>query len=327
MKNHYDVAICPLCQGENLVGLNWHQRDSNYRLDCCSDCSFHFTQPRPNAEFLSDYYDKISSVRFFKQTDDDSIKEVQKLIRLVNKYHSKAKKVLELGCSTGYLLNGLKLCGYDVVGTDLSTSASKLAEVWYGVDVYVDEFPPESFVGQFDVVIINHVIEHVINPKAFIHKAVEYLNSGGLLLIETPNINSAGIRLFKGHYPVICPPGHLNFFSPETISKTLSADMLVLNIYTSDNDKGTVYNMFNSLASVFRFKRLIDLLISKREEIKDIDGVAVNNSTNRKYKFMRFFLKISWVVELLLFPIFIPLNFYKYGENLNIVSIKKDRSH
>lgn len=103
--------------------------------------------------------------------------------------------------------------------------------------------------------------------------------------------------------------------------------MLVLNIYTSDNDKGTVYNMFNSLASVFRFKRLIDLLISKREEIKDIDGVAVNNSTNRKYKFMRFFLKISWVVELLLFPIFIPLNFYKYGENLNIVSIKKDRSH
>ena len=61
----------------------------------------------------SEYYDLI-------YTDKDYQKEVDYIDQLIQKYHPKAKTILDLGCGTGVHANLLAAKGYRVMGIDLS---------------------------------------------------------------------------------------------------------------------------------------------------------------------------------------------------------------
>ncbi len=193
---------CIFCNSDNVKIEQWWIRN-NFKLTTCQKCNGKFITPRPTHSELVSYYNSLSSIRFFKQTDAEAIKDSRKLKKQIEEIHPTANDVLEVGCSTGYYLRGLKLSGYKVMGSELSVEACELAEKWYDVKVYSGEFPPISYFEQFDVVIIHHVIEHVSNPNAFFSEALQYLRKGGIILIETPNYDSLGIKLFKGHSPVL----------------------------------------------------------------------------------------------------------------------------
>jgi 2-polyprenyl-6-hydroxyphenyl methylase/3-demethylubiquinone-9 3-methyltransferase len=49
--------------------------------------------------------------------------------------------------------------------------------------------------GQFDVVTCMEVIEHVMDPRAFVAELVRHLRPDGLMLLSTPN-RTAASRLF-----------------------------------------------------------------------------------------------------------------------------------
>jgi 2-polyprenyl-3-methyl-5-hydroxy-6-metoxy-1,4-benzoquinol methylase len=65
------------------------------------------------------------------------------------------------------------------------------------------------------------VIEHVDSPRSFIAAGVERLKRGGLLVIETPNIDSLPFKLLKSRWRQFIPE-HYFFFNPVTISRLLS---------------------------------------------------------------------------------------------------------
>jgi len=65
------------------------------------------------------------------------------------------------------------------------------------------------------------VIEHVDSPRSFVRAAAERLNPEGLLVIETPNIDSLPFKLLKSRWRQFIPE-HYFFFSPDSISRLLS---------------------------------------------------------------------------------------------------------
>ena len=71
------------------------------------------------------------------------------------------------------------------------------------------DIPQESL----EVVTMDHVIEHVIDPVRVLATARGWLRDSGQLTITTPNAESRGHRKFRDAWFHLDPPRHLHLFS------------------------------------------------------------------------------------------------------------------
>ncbi len=67
----------------------------------------------------------------------------------------------------------------------------------------------------------NQVIEHVLDPAAFVGGAHSLLASGGLIALGTPDISSLAWHRWRGAWPSVQKPEHLFFFDRESLAGLL----------------------------------------------------------------------------------------------------------
>lgn len=104
-------------------------------------------------------------------------------------------RVLEIGCGTGWGVTlPLRLAGVDIIGTDLDReSVAHGREVFarYGLDgdAILLDIDAQAIEGNFDVVILSEVFEHLTDPilESMLNTVREKLKPNGLLLVTTPN--------------------------------------------------------------------------------------------------------------------------------------------
>jgi O-antigen biosynthesis protein len=106
-------------------------------------------------------------------------------------------RVLDVGCSSGYLAGPLAARGNAIVGIELDPEAARAAEafcerVLVG-DVETMALPLET--ASFDVVLCGDVVEHLRDPVATLARLRPYLKPGGRLVLSTPNVANWAIRL------------------------------------------------------------------------------------------------------------------------------------
>jgi methionine biosynthesis protein MetW len=106
-------------------------------------------------------------------------------------------RVLDVGCSTGYLARRLVERGCSVVGIEVDAAAAEAArdvceEVLVG-DVETMMLPFEE--GAFDVVLCGDTIEHLRDPRRFLERVRPLLRDGGKLVLTTPNVANWALRL------------------------------------------------------------------------------------------------------------------------------------
>jgi O-antigen biosynthesis protein len=139
------------------------------------------------------------------------------------------KRVLDVGCSSGYLARRLVERGATVIGIDTDEQAAAEAravcvQVLVG-DVEAMEFPfPEQSI---DVVLCGDVIEHLRDPEAFFGRVRPLLRLGGRLVLTTPNVANWAIRLglLAGRWNYtdrgILDRTHTHLFTRKTLEQTL----------------------------------------------------------------------------------------------------------
>jgi 2-polyprenyl-3-methyl-5-hydroxy-6-metoxy-1,4-benzoquinol methylase len=100
------------------------------------------------------------------------------------------RRILDIGCGTGILVDLLSRSGYTAVGIDSSPEAIEFAKRNKHGDYELASI--ESFQSQeiYDLIVAAQLIEHLRCPEIFLAKVKDLLKPRGYLLLETPNLNS-----------------------------------------------------------------------------------------------------------------------------------------
>jgi 2-polyprenyl-3-methyl-5-hydroxy-6-metoxy-1,4-benzoquinol methylase len=139
------------------------------------------------------------------------------------------KRVLDVGCSSGYLARPLVERGCTVVGIESDPEAAEAArtmceDVLVG-DVEAMTLPFEN--GSFDVILCGDLIEHLREPEQFVTRMRPYLRDRGRLVLSTPNVANWAMRLslLAGSWRYtergILDRTHLHLFTRRTLVETL----------------------------------------------------------------------------------------------------------
>jgi 2-polyprenyl-3-methyl-5-hydroxy-6-metoxy-1,4-benzoquinol methylase len=133
------------------------------------------------------------------------------------------KRLLDVGCGSGYGLARMQQLGWDVQGMDVDPAAVEHARrkglrVQAGALTELN-YPPASF----DVVHSAHVIEHVPDPRALLRACHPVLRAGGRLVLRTPNTESLGMQRFGEHTLSLDPPRHLMLYNSRNLADLVTA--------------------------------------------------------------------------------------------------------
>ncbi|MEO7065988.1 MAG: class I SAM-dependent methyltransferase, partial [Rhodanobacter sp.] len=136
---------------------------------------------------------------------------------------SAGQKLLDVGCGNGdFLLNARDAC-WDVVGIDSDPKAIEIAtqrglNARVGsIDLFADQFQC------FDAITLSHVLEHLHQPKQAILAVHRLLRPGGIIFVDTPNINSQGATLWGKDWRGLEAPRHLVLFSTTGLVELLQS--------------------------------------------------------------------------------------------------------
>jgi len=102
------------------------------------------------------------------------------------------KKVLDIGCGTGYGVDLIASKASEVIGVDICEEAINYAKQQCkqkNIKFYVGNAENLDFLedGQFDVIISFEVIEHIPDYLQYLKEVRRLLKADGILIISTPN--------------------------------------------------------------------------------------------------------------------------------------------
>jgi 2-polyprenyl-3-methyl-5-hydroxy-6-metoxy-1,4-benzoquinol methylase len=130
---------------------------------------------------------------------------------------SEEGSLLDVGCGNGDFLRRMHSLGWRVSGvepdrTAVAYAASQGFQVFNGT---IRDVPTNA---QYDVITLNHVIEHVSDPVELLRQCGKRLRQNtGQIVLTTPNFKSLGSRWFGRHWRGLEVPRHLNIFSVESL--------------------------------------------------------------------------------------------------------------
>ena len=145
-----------------------------------------------------------------------------------------SRRFLELGFGEGFVVDYFHRAGWSVDGIDFSSDAiarffpSLLPKLEFG-DLYgfLDQLVARGHT--YDLVICNHVLEHVLDPVRVVQGLARILRPGRICRIQVPNdgswlqheIVSRGLARENYWHR---PPEHLNYFTREPLIRLLEGN-------------------------------------------------------------------------------------------------------
>ncbi len=218
------IEPCPLCGGVDYARVVSGAADYEYGLpgdfhvSRCNGCGLLSQNPRPPFDDILRYYTEGyepyrqvgSKLMFFVRQQAVIKPRLRNYKRLIGD----SGRVLDVGCSTGAVLMMLKKhTDYELYGVEPVAYAAELAR-GLGLNVHtglLEDAPYEA--GFFNLIAMNHVLEHVPNPMEVVRRVYELLAPGGALVGEIPCADCIERRIFGGCWQGYHLPRHLTWFT------------------------------------------------------------------------------------------------------------------
>ena len=188
-------------------------------MNRCEACRFAYLaswrESLDNSDELYEYYSQLTEEDLARRHSPENRVRQQQLLKGLAR-HTGNRRLLDVGCGDGQLLQTAKDEGWDASGIDLSEAAIRLCRK-RGLDASRTDFFSESLdERRFGVIIMSELIEHVPSPQRFLKRAEELLDAGGVLYLTTPNFGSLARRALGESWSAIHPE-HIGYFERSTL--------------------------------------------------------------------------------------------------------------
>lgn len=203
--------FCPLCTSKNLSGfaIDTYRKGPHISRVKCEDCGVVFANPMADSaeltEYYQDYYEKdhYEAVSYkelilghFNRIKTLGKSHITQEARYLKELKS-GGKFLDVGCGLGLGLAYANQVGCELYATEYDVGALEFVQEHFAVKTHQGDLSSASYPDDFfDFVHISHVIEHVIDPRAYVQEMRRILKPGGILAIGTPDISS---KLYTWH--------------------------------------------------------------------------------------------------------------------------------
>lgn len=128
-------------------------------------------------------------------------------------------RVLDIGCGFGESLGYHRARGCEVHGIDADENIRRVAER-YGFNVHVGLFEAERYPDDFfDVVTLDQVIEHAMDPVGMLRGVAKVLKPAGTAIVSTPNPDGWGAKRYGRLWINWHAPYHLHHFSAQSLAE------------------------------------------------------------------------------------------------------------
>ena len=277
MKSTKSAQECPVCgnTGREATGrrprspyLNGRQ----FRIVSCTRCGLLLTDPWPTSELLQNVYDSGTYYSTIEASVTDApdqgfMDRARRAVRSLVVLHHFAPggagfrgwlasaiarrrfgwgppglspgKLLDVGCGDGAFLLDARAAGWDVRGLETSQTAVENA-TRLGLQVSSGSLESHPFeAGEFDVVRLWSVLEHVADSGVALSELSKLLKPGGWAIVQVPNTRGFTARLTAERWPGWDVPVHLIHFTRSTLSRAIRGCGLSL-VELHDSSVGTM---------------------------------------------------------------------------------------
>jgi len=267
-----EYPSCPLCGATDRHTVYADMQDylsgipGHFAIARCTTCNLSYLCPRPTAARLGDYYpDDYTPFLAAPAVSNARRRLFAMLFTLVVlpyrlRYgHERItlppfgdRRLLDVGCGAGAYLQDMQRLGWDVHGSDLSPTAVREAASRVGSShVHLGTLAAvDSSVTCFDLITMNHILEHVPDPVETLQEAARRLAPHGKVKIIVPDVSGWEARLFGRYWVGLDVPRHLINFSRSTLEDALSRSSLCVDSWRPVAMPYTVYASFNLVTKI-----------------------------------------------------------------------------
>jgi SAM-dependent methyltransferase len=131
-------------------------------------------------------------------------------------------RLLDVGAAYGFFVAAARAEGFDASGLEPVAACAAFARRELGVEIVtgrIEDAPLPR--GGFDVVTLFDVIEHLARPGLALRRIHELLAPGGIVVIETGDLDGLLARVVGSRWYYYDPPQHLTYFSLASLERLL----------------------------------------------------------------------------------------------------------
>ncbi|MBP7055369.1 MAG: class I SAM-dependent methyltransferase [Candidatus Omnitrophica bacterium] len=208
-------AKCELCDASirkpSIIGNDVYGGSADQKFYRCPHCDVAFLYPRMSEKdekrFYAQEFERFMEKRAGKDFDwrgpeahiQSNQKQYARRLPFFEELLSPSLSVLEVGCSSGFMLLPLKERGLDVVGIEPSGGFSGFLKQ-KGIDVYssMQDLKDSAVdVKEFDLVMHFFVLEHMRDPVKFMRDTLGFLKPGGVMICEVPSRSDPLLTIYN----------------------------------------------------------------------------------------------------------------------------------
>lgn len=190
---------CPCCGNDKNFLID---KKFIFTLRKCQSCKILYRYPYESYSQLYEFYQNryrqgglTTDLPSHKTLDEfkrsnfaGTSKDVSQIIEIMRRLGIKeGDRVLDYGANWGYGVFQFCKAGFNAEGFEISLPRARFGDR-LGVLIHTDL---SKINDTFDIIYSGHVLEHILNPMAAIHRQLKLLKNGGYLIISTPNGSEA----------------------------------------------------------------------------------------------------------------------------------------
>lgn len=220
------MCKCNIYLGCNCDNNLPYSQDGDLKFETCVNCGIIWRNS--DSMTMTKVYDQsYFDAKKYEKRREHKVKKSGWLLDIARKFDPDISKILEVGCSIGYTLEAAQRRNIDHLGIDISKYAVQFCKnKGLNAENYsFDDLKEKS--KQFDLIYMQHVLEHFEDPFETLRKCNNLLNPNGSIVILVPNSLYRPARKKKEKHRFYSKNGvgteHYAYFNYSNLQKVLNA--------------------------------------------------------------------------------------------------------